>query len=310
VTAGQVAAVGVDVGGTKCLGVALDAAGAVIDQRRVATPNDPERLIDTLASLVAELGAHDSIGIAVPGLVDRDGVLLAAPNLTHVKMLPLRSLLEQRSGLRVIVDNDNTVACLAEWKHGAGRGFDDMVLVGLGTGIGGGFVSGGRLQRGHNGFAGEFGHMIVERNGLPCLCGQHGCWEQYASGNGLGHLARQAAIDGRLDGVLESLGDDEKIRGEHVTTAALAGDPQALAVIDTFAEWVALGLINLTNLYDPGVIVLSGGLSAHPDLFLPQITTAFHAELFAGSRRPRPAIAFAELGPLAGGIGAALLVAD
>jgi glucokinase len=301
------ASVGIDVGGTKCLGVAIDPDGKVLRELRVPTPNDAGVLVSTLASIAAELGAVDDVGIGVPGLVNRDGVLLAAPNVTAGRMLPLRDRLEQASGLRVVVDNDNTVACLAEWRYGAGRGCDDFVLVGLGTGIGGGFVSGGALQRGHHGFAGEFGHMIVERHGLPCPCGQSGCWERYASGSGLGHLARVAAAAGELGTLLADVVSVDVIRGEDVTEAALAGDPQALAVVDTFADWVAVGLVNLTNLFDPGAIVLSGGLSADPELFLPPIARAFEHNLFASGLRPRPDLKFAELGPLAGGIGAALL---
>jgi glucokinase len=301
------AAVGIDVGGTKCLGVALAADGSVVREHRVPTPEGPDALVATLAEIAAELEAPGAVGIAVPGLVNRDGVLLAAANLTDVHVLPLRELLQERSGLRVVVDNDNTVACLAEWKLGAGRGVDDLLLVGLGTGIGGGYVSGGVLQRGHNGFAGEFGHMIVQAHGTPCPCGQHGCWERYASGTGLGVLARAAAAEGRFDHALETAGSVAEVRGEHVTIAARAGDAQALAVIDAYADWVAIGLVNLTNLYDPGAIVLSGGLSADPGLFLPPIETAFRSSMYGGSDRPYPTIAFAELGPAAGGIGAALL---
>ena len=301
------AAVGIDVGGTKCLGVALGEDGTVIAEYRLPTPDSPEELIETLAHIAEHLGAAGSVGVAVPGLVNRDGVLIAAANLTGVKMLRLRELLEVRSGLRILVDNDNTVACLAEWKLGAGRGVDDLVLVGLGTGIGGGFVSGGVLQRGHNGFAGEFGHMIVQPNGIQCTCGQRGCWERYASGNSLGHHAREAAARGHLDEVLSIAGRIEEIRGEHVTAAARAGDAQALAVIDTFSDWVAVGLVNLTNIYDPGVIVLSGGVSADPELFLPPIERAFHESLYGGHDREWPRLGFAQLGPLAGGIGAALL---
>jgi glucokinase len=301
------AAVGIDVGGTKCLGIAIDDQGNVLRDLKVPTPNDADLLISTLASIAQQLDADGAVGIGVPGLVNRDGVLLAAPNVTAVRMLPLRERLEKASGLRVVVDNDNTVACLAEWRYGAGRGCNDLVLVGLGTGIGGGFVSGGVLQRGHHGFAGEFGHMIVSPHGLQCPCGQRGCWERYASGSGLGHLARLAAAEGKLVNVLASAANVDAIRGEDVTDAAHAGDPEAIAVIGTFAEWVALGLVNLTNIFDPERIVLSGGLSADPDLFLPPIIASFQASLFAAGLRERPELKFAELGPLAGGIGAALL---
>ncbi|MCU1361819.1 MAG: glk [Ilumatobacteraceae bacterium] len=301
------AAVGIDVGGTKCLGIAIDEDGKVLGDLKVPTPNDADLLISTLADIAAKLEAPGAVGIGVPGLVNRDGVLLAAPNVTAVRMLPLRDRLEKASGLRVVVDNDNTVACLAEWRYGAGRGCDDLVLVGLGTGIGGGYVCGGVLQRGHHGFAGEFGHMVVSPHGLPCPCGQRGCWERYASGSGLGHLARLAAAAGDLDDVVTAVGGIDAIKGEDVTDAAQKGNAQAIAVIETYAEWVALGLVNLTNIFDPERIVLSGGLSADPDLFLPPIIASFQQNLFAGNLRPRPELKFAELGPLAGGIGAALL---
>ncbi|MCB0999702.1 MAG: ROK family protein [Acidimicrobiales bacterium] len=301
------AAVGIDVGGTKCLGIALDHDGHVVAEHRVPTPDTPEALVATLADIAATLGADGAAGVAVPGLVNRDGVLLAAANLRGVKMLALRDELEARTDLRWSVDNDNTVACLAEWRFGAGRGVDDLLLVGLGTGIGGGFVCGGVLQRGCHGFAGEFGHMIVQAHGISCPCGQQGCWERYASGSSLAMHARDAAGAGRLDAVVSRAGGIDELRGEHITDAALAGDPDALAVIDTFADWVAIGLVNLTNTFDPGAIVISGGLSAAPELFLPPIEQAFHASMYGGDDRPWPRLAFAELGPLAGGIGAALL---
>lgn len=300
-------AVGIDVGGTKCLGIALGPDGRRLADLRIPTPNDPDELITSLAKMAVDLGAVGSVGICVPGLVTRDGVLLAAPNLTSAQNMPVRERLEQATGMTVHVDNDNTVACLAEWKLGAGRGVDDLVLVGLGTGIGGGFVSGGLLQRGHHGFAGEFGHMIVDADGISCPCGQRGCWERYASGSGLAHLARRAASDGLLEPILEEVGSVEAIRGEHVTKAAKAGDRRALAVVDIYAGWVALGLVNLTNLYDPAMIVLSGGLSADPEIFLTPIELSLHRRLFGDASRPRPTVKFAELGPHAGAIGAALL---
>ncbi len=301
------AAVGIDVGGTKLLGVALDADGTKIDEFREPTPNDSEQLLAAIAGIANRLGGTGTIGLGVPGLVNRDGVLLAAPNVTSVRMLPLRDEIGKRTGRKVIVDNDNTVGALAEWKLGAGRGVDDMLLVGLGTGIGGGVVSGGVLQHGYHGFAAEFGHVVVDPNGPRCPCGRRGCWERYASGSGLAWLARQAAQAGDLDAVLTTAGGLDALRGEHVRDAAEHGDPQAIAVVDTFAQWVALGLMNLTNLYDPELIVIGGGLSTNADLYLPPIEKWFAEMSFVGVDRPAPRLAFAELGAYAGGIGAALL---
>ena len=279
---------GIDVGGTKFLGVILDDNGDVLVEKRRATPTGADVLITELVDFARELGDFDTLGVGVPGLVTRSGVLRAAPNLTDTYELAVGPTMSDALGLAVAVDNDATCAALAEWQHGAARGFDDVVLVTLGTGIGGGVVMGGRLQRGANGFAGEIGHMVVKPDGPACPCGRRGCWERFASGRGLQMLA-----GGR--------------RGEEVVEGARAGDRELLEVIDQFAHWVALGLVNLTNVLDPACIVLGGGLTAAQDLFLPPIAREFSALLYSPEHRPHPALNFAQLGERAGAIGAALL---
>ncbi|MCU1392987.1 MAG: glk [Ilumatobacteraceae bacterium] len=281
-------AAGIDVGGTKFLGVVLDDAGEIVVTKRRPTPAGGDAVVRELAEFARELGDYDTLGVGVPGLVTRDGVLRAAPNLVGADEVAVGARLTALLGHPVAVDNDATCAMVAEWLHGAARGFDDVVLVTLGTGIGGGLVMGGRLQRGANGFAGEFGHVVVEPNGIACVCGRRGCWERYASGSGLAMLA-----GGRT--------------GEDVVAAAEAGDRESLAVIDLFAHWVALGLANLTNVLDPACIVLGGGLAAAPGVFLGPIEREFVALLYSSENRPRPQLAFAALGERAGAIGAALL---
>ncbi len=300
--------VGLDVGGTKCLGVVLDGQGAVLAEQRVPTPRGPEAIIDALAGLVAALGPFDTIGVGVPGLVTRTGVLRAAPNLVDITDFAVGDLLAARVGAPVEVDNDATCAAAAEWKVGAAVGADDAVMVTLGTGIGGGVVAGGALQRGTNGFAGEIGHMVVDPNGPPCPCGRRGCWERFASGSGLGRLAREAATAGRLDRVAALAGGDiAAIRGEHVQAAAEAGDAEALEVFDDYGRWVAIGLVNLTNVLDPELFVLGGGLAGASDVLVGPVRRWFAELLYAPSLRPHPRLEFARLGPLAGAVGAALL---
>jgi glucokinase len=299
---------GIDVGGTKCLGVILDDSGSVIEEQRRPTPKGPLAIIDTLAELARSMGPWQSIGVGVPGLVTRDGVLRAAPNLVDIRDFRVGSLLGDVLGTIVHVDNDGTCAAAAEWKAGAARGVDDFVMVTLGTGIGGGVIAGGVLIRGANGFTGEIGHMVVDPDGPPCPCGRRGCWERYASGSGLGRLAREAAIGKRLDRVVMLAGGDgEQVRGEDVQTAAREGDADALQVIDTFGRWVALGLVNLTNVLDPAAFVLGGGLAASADLYLAPIQRWFTQLLYAPDLRPHPLLVFAELGERAGAVGAALL---
>ena len=303
--------VGIDVGGTKCLGVALDEHGQIVAESRRPTPRGHGSLpilVDTLAELAAELGPYDALGIGVPGLVTRQGVLRAAPNLDGVADFDVSGLLGARLGHQVHVDNDATCAAVSEWMFGAGRGSADMVLVTRGTGIGGGLVAGGRLQRGVNGFAGEYGHMVIDPAGPPCPCGQRGCWERYASGSGLARLAREAAIGRRVNRVLEIAGGDpEAVRGEMVQQAAREGDADALAVIDDFGRWVALGLVGLANALDPERFVLGGGLAAGADLYLEPIQRWFSQLIYQPELRPIPQIAFARWRECAGAVGAALL---
>lgn len=300
--------VGIDVGGTKCLGVALDDAGTVIDEQRLATPHGPAAIIDTLEQLARSLGASGSIGLGVPGLITRDGVVRASPNLVDINDFAVGRLLSARLGFEVHVDNDATCATAAEWQLGAARGATEFLMVTLGTGIGGGIVAGGALIRGANGFTGEIGHMVIDPNGPPCPCGRRGCWERLASGSGLGRAARQAAADGRAPVLLELAGGDvEAVRGEHVRVAAADGDPGALAVIDEFARWVAIGLVNLTNVLDPQVIVLGGGLASSGHLYHGPIQAWFEELLYAPMLRPHPRLVFAEHHELAGAIGAAVL---
>jgi glucokinase len=310
----SVVAAGIDVGGTKCLGVAVDESGTVVAETRRPTPRGGDALIEALAGVVADLeaeaGPFPAVGVGVPGLVTLEGVLRASPNIPDVEELDVAGRLGPRLSVPLIVGNDATWAALSEWQVGAGRGCDDVVMVTLGTGIGGGVVAGGRLVVGANGFTGEFGHMVVDPNGPPCVCGRRGCWERFASGSGLAQLARIAAIGGRLRRVVEMAGGDPAlVRGEHVQAAARECDEAALDVVDEFARWVALGLVNLTNALDPAMFVLGGGLAEGADLYLEPIERWFGALLYSPQLRPHPALAFAELGERAGAIGAALAAA-
>ena len=298
--------VGIDVGGTKCLGVVWS-EGRIVDEVRRMTPDGADALTDVLTSIVNDFGEVDSVGVGICGLVARGGVLRASPNLQGITDFPIGALLSERLGTQVWVDNDATCATVAEWSAGAAMGCQDVVVVALGTGNGGGIIAGGQLIRGANGFAGEIGHMIVEPDGPLCPCGRRGCWERYASGNGLAHIARQAAEGGKQKCILELAGSVELIRGEHVVRAVTMGDAEALLIIDEFAHWIALGLANLTNALDPEMFVIGGGVAASGDVFLDPVRRAFSEILYAPTLRPHPKVVVAHFGEQAGAIGAALL---
>jgi len=308
-----VATVGVDVGGTKCLAVLLE-GNEVGAEQRVPTPGAPAALLDAVAALVGEVSGGSAVvavGIGAPGLVDVAGVLRFAPNLPGIVGLPLKAELERRLGIPVQADNDATCAAWGEHEMGAAKGRDEVVLVTLGTGIGGGIVSGGRISRGANGFAGEVGHMVVDPEGPLCTCGRRGCWERFASGTGLARLGRDAALAGRASRVVELAGGDpDRVRGEHVAAAAAEGDAEAAAVMARLAWWVALGLSNLANAFDPGAFVIGGGLSEAGDVLFAPVRTAFADLLGGDGHRPEIDILPAALGEHAGAIGAAGLAAD
>jgi glucokinase len=287
--------IGVDVGGTKVLGVVVDDDGVELASHRVPTPAGGDAVIDAMVDVISTLRrAHDAtaIGAGVPGLVDRSGVLRFAPNLPGVVELPVGARLRDATGLPVRVDNDNTCALWGEHLLGAARDVDDAVLVGLGTGIGGGLLLDGRLVRGAHGFAGEIGHMVVARGGIECVCGQRGCWERYASGSALGRLGREAGI-GQT--------------GEDVTAAALAGDDAALAVFDEFADWFAIGLVNLVAVLDVARCVIAGGVVDAGAVLLDAVRRAFLVHVVAPDHRPPVEIVGAALGARAAAVGAALL---
>ena len=284
-------AIGVDVGGTKCLAVALNNEGSVLDSLTLPTATGVgvvEEVADLCLALASRVGqAATSLGVGMPGTVSRDGVVYLAPHLPEVRQLPMRALLEGRLGISVVVDNDATCAGVAEWKNGAARNCDNALVITIGTGIGAALIANGQVMRGHHGFAGESGHHIVVHGGEECPCGRRGCWEQYASGSALRRMANG-------------------VSGEEVLLRVAQEDPEAQLVLKEFASWVALGLFNLVNTLDPQIIVLGGGLGSS-GVLRQFVSDALSKQMPPSELRPAPLLVTAQLGPEAGAVGAALL---
>ena len=312
---------GVDIGGTKVLGVALGADAGIVAEARVPTPRGNREIVgshvaEAVAQVVVELdralggtGAGATpVGVGAPGMVDRRGRLCFAPNLPQAHGVDWTELIGDRlPGRAVLIENDANFAVLAEHRLGAARDYANVVMVTLGTGIGGGIVVDGRVQVGSAGFAGEIGHMVVDPAGPACPCGRRGCWERFASGAGLGVFAREAALAGNLGEVVRRAGGDpESVHGEDVSAAASAGDPAARRVIELVGWWVGFGLANLACVLDPECFVLGGGVVQAGDLLV-DAARATYAELVeGGDRRPAAAIVPAAFGERAGAVGAAL----
>jgi glucokinase len=307
------------------LGVALAPDGEVIAEARVSTPpgqraadneHSARTVSQAVAAVVSDLdtavadrsSAVAPVGVGAPGMLDRSGTLRFAPNLPQADGVNWNALMRDALPERALfIENDANVAALAEHQLGAAKGYDHVLMVTLGTGIGGGVITEGRVQVGGRGFAGEIGHMVVDPSGPACPCGRRGCWERYASGGGLGVLAREAALAGKLPEVVRVAGGDpEAVRGEDVSAAAAAGDADARRVVQEVGWWVGFGLANLVCVMDPECIVLGGGLVSAGDLLLDATRDAFADMVEGGSARPDIAIVTARFGDKAGAVGAAV----
>ena len=293
--------VGIDVGGSKMLAVAIERSrpSEVIARKSIPTPADADDVLNAIVELAGEMRVEGHLGVGLAGLVEDRAVLRAAPNLKCMIDVPVRDPLSEALGVAVQVENDATCALLAEMSFGAAKAVDDVVLVTLGTGIGGGIAIDRSLRRGAHGFAGEPGHMCVDPSGPLCVCGRYGCWERFASGTGVVWLAQQQGL--HVDTA------DRAITAEALVAMARAGDAAAIGVWAEFAEWLALGLANLADVLDPDLFVIGGGLVDVVDLYLDRTRSAFIQQVLGGSARTRTRIEPAQSGPSAGAIGAALL---
>ncbi len=295
-------ALGIDVGGTKILTALVDGAGRVVRQWRTPTPaaaGGPAVLAalgDAAEAALAEVGRDGVVGVGVSaaGQIDADAgvVAYASPNLPGWTGTPVGPALRERLGLPVVVDNDGNAAAYGEWWVGAGRGARSLVVVTVGTGVGGGVVLDGRVLRGRRWRGGEIGHMIVEAEGVRCNCGQSGCLEVYASGTAIARLARAARPGWEAD-------------ARAVFAAAEAGDEVAAAVLHRSTRYLAAGLVTLANVIDPDRFLLGGGVATQPR-YMGLVSAALSDPSVAGERGFELAsLGLAALGEAAGAVGAA-----
>jgi glucokinase len=306
-------AIGVDVGGTKVLGGVVDDSGKVLKSARRDTPREGgAALTQTIADVAKELMQDftvDSVGVSAAGFVSSDRkTMLATPNISGWNGVNLDFDLRSLIGLPIVVENDANAAAWGEVKFGAARGKSDVLMITIGTGIGGGIITKGKLHRGAFGIAAEIGHMRVVPDGLLCGCGAYGCFEQYGSGNALLRFAREAAqANPTSAGNLLSLGDGtiEGISGGAITRAASAGDQLSLDAFSSLGDWIAAGIASLSVVLDPECIVIGGGVIDAGDILLDPIREGLEKYMPFARMHPYPEIIPALLGNDAGLVGAA-----
>ncbi|MEY4232727.1 MAG: hypothetical protein RL144_927 [Actinomycetota bacterium] len=305
--------IGIDVGGTKVLGGVVDENGSVLARARKDTPRQGGRaLTQTIAETVKELMAKHkviSVGVGAAGIVSSDRkTMLATPNIADWNDVDLDSELKSLIGLPVVIENDANAAAWGEAKFGAGRKQNHIMMLTVGTGIGGGIVVDGQIYRGAFGSAAEFGHMRVVPEGHICGCGARGCFEQYASGNALLRHTREAVnaspeaarnLLSRGDGTVAGL------TGPIITQAAQEGDPIALAAFNTTGQWLGAGIASLAVLLDPACVVIGGGVIDAGEILLAPTRKSLEQAMPYSGKHPYPLLIAAELGNDAGLVGVA-----
>ncbi len=304
--------VGVDVGGTKISAGLVDEHGHLISRDRTQSPaTDPPEIVRTIGELVRSLvGSREveAVGVCAAGFVDKQrATMVFAPNLAW-RDEPLKDHLEKELNLPVVVENDANAAAWGEFTFGAGADVEDLLMLTIGTGVGGGIVIDGELVRGGFGMGGEVGHIQMVPNGVKCGCGNLGCLESYGSGRALVRMTREHALKdpSAAAAVLQRAGGDPaKISGPLITEAAQAGDTFAIDRLAEIGDWIGQGVATLTAVLDPNMVVVGGGVGEAGDLLLGPIRESFESHVTVRGHRPMLELRQARLGNAGGMVGVA-----
>ena len=305
--------VGIDIGGTKIAGALVDDAGKIVDEIRVPSPiNDPSDMVEAIASVISQLTASHSVsgvGVAAAGFLSADReIMFHSPNIAAWRNEPLKARIQEKTSYPVLLENDANAAGWAEFRFGAGKDVESMIMLTIGTGVGGAVISEGRLLKGGFGIGGELGHVVSVPGGRDCGCGLKGCIETYASGTALLQAARSLAEsnDSRGARLRELRSEHGELSGEQVYQAIIEDDPGALGLISELAEHLgkAVGSIFVPVL-DPELVVVGGGVSAVGERLLEPMRTAYAKSVPAKGYRPELKIVKAQFLNQAGLIGAA-----
>ena len=309
--------IGVDLGGTNVAIGIMDESYQLVCKGSTPTPaNDPEGIVQAMADLCSKLVEEAGIsfddvayaGIASPGIVDREAGEVVYANNINFKHFPLSKLLMDKIPLKAVyLENDANAAALGEAMAGAARGTKNSVMITLGTGVGGGIIIDGKVYMGSNCAAGELGHIVIEKDGRPCTCGRKGCWEAYSSATGLIRMTKEkleACPDSKMH---ERVQKDGKVSGRTAFDMSREGDKAAQEVVDTYISYLACGIGNLINIFQPEILVIGGGISGEKENLLAPLRPLMLTESYGGGVVKATELKIAELGNDAGIIGAACL---
>ena len=312
-------ALSADLGGTQLRVALVDREGALHErhatdtlaqQGREAVVNNLVRALGHVAGMV-DRASMVGIGVSMPGPIDPDdGTVYNPPNLPGWGVYSAKDRVEKALGMQATFANDASLAALAEHAYGAGRGHKDMIYLTVSTGIGGGIIIDGRLYGGDKGFAGELGHITIDRKGRLCNCGNKGCLEALASGTAVARIANERLASGE-ESVLSQRSSDNggPVSAAQVAAAASEGDPLARSIMDEVAVNLGVGIVSYMHIFDPEIIVIGGGMSHSLDQLLPGIEREIRDHAMAHQRERRPVVK-SELGDDVSILGAAALAFD
>lgn len=302
--------IGIDIGGTKVAGAVVSELGEIIAEDRIATPTGgSEELVEAVIAMIEKLRVGREVqaaGVAAPGFIDEaQSTVYYTPNISW-RNEPLRKRLTDRLDLDITIDNDANAAGWAEFRFGSGRGYSDMTMLTIGTGVGGAIVTNGRLFRGGFGVGAEIGHFRIVPNGLLCGCGARGCIEQYGSGRALLRMANAIADVGGIGRALALVREQHGVlAGPQIAELIMDGDSGALQALRELGGWLGQACASLGAVLDPEVFVFGGGVAAAGELLLEPIRESYLANLPARGFHPEPRFTIAELVNNAGVVGAA-----
>lgn len=309
--------IGIDLGGTNIKVGVVDKDYSIIGRSSIKTnlPRTAEEIADSIKEAVllacddakVSLSDIESIGIGTPGAANRKtGVVLYSNNLGF-DHTPLGKMLEERLGKEIFLENDANAAAFGEALAGAGKGFKDVVVITLGTGVGGGIIVGGKIYTGFNYCGAELGHTVVQYGGRPCSCGRKGCFESYASATALIKSTKEAMEDDKSSKMWELAGSIENVDGKTAFDGMRAGDKTAKAVVDEYIEYLGCGLTNMVNIFQPEMLLIGGGICKEGEYLTKPLEEFIARESYCIDPGNSTRLAIASLGNDAGIIGAANL---
>ncbi|MGB2691560.1 MAG: ROK family protein [Thermodesulfobacteriota bacterium] len=282
--------IGIDIGGTNLRGALVDSKGNIHKRMEVLSEADQgiNKLIENLANFIADISKGEkvaNIGVGIPGIIDsKDGIITEAPNISNVDNYPLRSVLKEKLGpnLNLVIENDANCAAVGEWWMGAAKEVSSMIMITMGTGVGGGIVLDGELWTGADGMAGEIGHITIYPDGALCNCRNYGCLESYASATAIRRMVKEGLQDRNLNTVLREATENVQIEDipKIVMEAASSGDEFSLSIWKEVGVALGIGIASLVNLLNVEIVVIGGGVSNAWDLFMDAAYKEAHKRAF------------------------------